>query len=367
MAKVALFVVNGLGLGNSTRCHAVIERLRAKGVGVHVMTSGNGLWYFGGRTNEIDGLHPMDSLRYCSRGGRLSAWRTLLSMPVQARMLWRKALGVRALVRELGPDAVVVDSEYVCLGGRILGVPVAALNNSDVVCAEYAKMPGVAPRSVRAQFNLVERADRLYHRAVPRLVISPGLDPRFYSGARGVVATGPVVRRGFIAVPGEACREGFNGTVAVMLSGSGFGTRIRLRDEAYPFRVIIVGRAAPEGWRARPDVEFLGRCADVRGIVAKAGLVVVNGGFSAVSEMFCLRKPVLVVPVPGHAEQWLNAHMICALGVGDVCGEDGILPAVCRAIGRIGEFCDAYAKIPAVADGAGQAADAICGFMSGGS
>ena len=41
-----LFLVNGLGLGNSTRCHAVMQRLIEHGAEIQVVTSGNGLWYF---------------------------------------------------------------------------------------------------------------------------------------------------------------------------------------------------------------------------------------------------------------------------------------------------------------------------------
>ena len=46
MSHTCLFVINGLGMGNSTRCHAVIEALVQAGWRVHVLTSGNGLAYF---------------------------------------------------------------------------------------------------------------------------------------------------------------------------------------------------------------------------------------------------------------------------------------------------------------------------------
>jgi hypothetical protein len=41
-----LFLVNGLGLGNSTRCHAVMQELAEGGCRLHVLTSGNGFNYF---------------------------------------------------------------------------------------------------------------------------------------------------------------------------------------------------------------------------------------------------------------------------------------------------------------------------------
>ena len=79
MAIRALFLVNGLGLGNSTRCHAIIERLHSRRVVVDVITAANGLWYFEGRP-EIDSLNEMEALTYGQRGGRLSVIKTLSAL-----------------------------------------------------------------------------------------------------------------------------------------------------------------------------------------------------------------------------------------------------------------------------------------------
>ena len=40
--KKILFIVNGLGLGNSTRCESIIESLIFKGKTIDIITSGNG-------------------------------------------------------------------------------------------------------------------------------------------------------------------------------------------------------------------------------------------------------------------------------------------------------------------------------------
>ncbi|MGD0253893.1 MAG: hypothetical protein ABSC01_14500, partial [Verrucomicrobiota bacterium] len=79
MANSCLFVINGLGLGNSTRCHAVIERLAATGCRVHVLTSGNGLAYFEGKSC-IESLHSMASFYYSGTNGGISGWATLKSV-----------------------------------------------------------------------------------------------------------------------------------------------------------------------------------------------------------------------------------------------------------------------------------------------
>ena len=60
--SINVFVpVNGLGLGNSTRCHAVMQCLAAAGCRIHVLTSGNGLSYFQNR-DGIESLSEMESL-----------------------------------------------------------------------------------------------------------------------------------------------------------------------------------------------------------------------------------------------------------------------------------------------------------------
>ena len=51
-------------------------------------------------------------------------------------------------------------------------------------------------------------------------------------------------------------------------------------------------------------------------LLARADALVINAGYSAVSEAFVLRKPVFVVPVPGHAEQFVNACLVKDLGLG---------------------------------------------------
>ena len=45
MDKKILFLVNGLGLGNSTRCYAIIERLKKLNNKIYIVTSGNGEWF----------------------------------------------------------------------------------------------------------------------------------------------------------------------------------------------------------------------------------------------------------------------------------------------------------------------------------
>ena len=103
-----LFIVNGLGLGNATRCHAVIGHLANKGYTVDVLTSGNGKDYFSS-VEEIGQLIPFESLRYGERNGRVSVTATLFLAPKLIRTLLRNARLTRRLIRSGGYRGVVID------------------------------------------------------------------------------------------------------------------------------------------------------------------------------------------------------------------------------------------------------------------
>jgi len=60
-------------------------------------------------------------------------------------------------------------------------------------------------------------------------------------------------------------------------------------------------------------------------LLSQADALVINGGYSAVSEAFVLGKPVFVVPVSGHAEQFVNASLVRNLELGFVADEATVL------------------------------------------
>ena len=93
-------------------------------------------------------------------------------------------------------------------------------------------------------------------------------------------------------------------------------------------------------------------------------LVVVNGGFSAVSEALALRKPMVVIPVPRHAEQWANGDNIRRLGLGMVATEAALEDAIDVALDNIEGFRFAYNALPHLLNGAEQAAELILDFAT---
>jgi UDP:flavonoid glycosyltransferase YjiC (YdhE family) len=353
-----LFIVNGLGLGNSTRCHAVIQRLLEQNAEVQIITSGNGLWYFQS-VPGISQLHEIESLYYGTKEGRISIARTLSAVSDFAAILRRNAKKISSLLTTWRPDIAVLDSVYTFRPFKRAGIPLVALNNADVIHTSYRRFSD-RPRSVRPQFWCVEEPDYLFHRLVPNLVISPNLDPSLTEVGGNVRRVGPIIRRGFTPTTLRSPVA----LVLVMLSGSRFGTPVKFKRKEWPFDIDVVGRPAPENWDARGRIRFHGKLLDNRALVEKADMVVVNGGFSAVSESFSMRKPLVVIPVPNHAEQWVNARTIEHLGVGLSAQEAGLESALAVAAQQVERLHDGYRKLGEIPDGAAQAAKLIMSMVT---
>ena len=318
-----LFLINGLGMGNSTRCHAVIEHLAEAGCRIHVLTSGNGLAYFQNRPG-IESLTPMASFYYAGTRAGISGWSTLKSIFALARLARAKRKQLEALLQELSPDLAVIDSEYVIGPLRRRGIPIVAINNSEVVVTEYLRNRQEAD-GVRSHFWLVEFLDYLFHRTFCNQVLSPFPLPqptRHPKFKRIGLILRPAVRKltshgsSQLRISPRQLR-----TVVFMLSGSVPASRINFEGRTFPFAVEIVGRCGT----SRDKVTFHGRLMDNLPLLARADAFVINGGYSALSEAFAFRKPVFVLPVPGHAEQFVNARLASRLGLGFVASEDDIL------------------------------------------
>jgi len=352
MSIDVLFVINGLGLGNSTRCHAVIQRLRANGVKIAIVTSNNGLWYFKDR-DLVENIHEISPLYYQKSGEDISIFRTLLSIPDFIRIWRSNAQKLNDLLDEYKPKAVVVDSEYTFMPIKSRKIPLIALNNADVVVASMAKFKN-APKSVLPQFYAVEKPDSLFHRSIPNWVLSPSLDPTIKASYSNIHRIGPIVRDNYKPIP---FREGI-GRVVVMLSGSQFRSPVAF-SKRHPFKIDVIGRDKPDDVEEMNGVVYHGRLKDNRRILEEADLVVVNGGFSAVSEAFSMKLPMVVLPIPNHAEQWVNARTIQELGVGLMATVENLENAVNEATKRIDEFRNGYEKLDGIPDGAAQSSDFI--------
>ena len=357
IAGQCLFLINGLGMGNSTRCHAIMEQLVERGVRVDVLTSGNGLAYFANRP-EAASLIPTRGFHYSSRNGHVSGFRTAASLLDHYRIGRQKQDDLEALLTRLPVDVIVTDSEYSTSPARKMGIPLIGLNNADLVVAEYLRKVRTPP-GIHSHFWLVEYSDYLFHRFRCDAVISPSPQAGTSRHPR-INRVGLIVRRAVRTIaPQErtAFPEPRNiRSVVFMLSGSTFASAVDFGDGKLPFRVDVVGREGSN----RGNVVFHGRLMDNIHLLQQADALVINGGFSAVSEAIALNKPTFVIPVSGHAEQYVNARLVSDLGLGYVVTAENVMEKLLQLY-KVNQWDGLAARAPITGiDGASEAANIIC-------
>jgi len=324
MGRTCLFVVNGLGMGNSTRCYAVMEHLAEAGFKIHVLTSGNGLTFFKDKAC-VESLTPMQSFFYSGKDGGVSGWSTFKSLGRLAKIAKAKKAELAKLLDQLHPDVAVIDSEYTIAPLRRRGIPVVGLNTSEMIVTEYLKRRRLAPKGTRSHFWFVEFSDYLFHRHYCDLVLSP-FPLRTPTRNRKFKRIGLIARRAVIEKARQSAGKANPSprhlkNVVFMLSGSVHASNINFDRRQIPFKIHVVGRPG----ESRGNVIYHGRQMDNTELLANADALVINGGYSAVSEAFVLGKPVFVVPVPGHAEQFVNTQLVCDLGLGFAATEENVL------------------------------------------
>jgi hypothetical protein len=178
---------------------------------------------------------------------------------------------------------------------------------------------------IKSHFWFVEFTDYLFHRYFCDLILSPfplrtpTRHPKFHR--IGLIVRRAVREAVAFQIPKDPPSPRQLRNVVFMLSGSVHASRIPFGQHPLPFSVQVVGRDG----QSSGNVTFHGRKLNNTELLAKADALVINGGYSAVSEAFFLRKPVFVIPVPGHAEQFVNACLARDLGLGFIASENDVL------------------------------------------
>jgi hypothetical protein len=266
----------------------------------------------------------MESLYYSKIGKGISGWSTLKSLVPLARLAKAKHNRLERLLDECNPDVAVIDSEYTISPLRRRRIPIVAINTSEVVVSEYLKRRKRAG-GTHSHFWFVEFSDYLFHRCCANLVLSPfprrtaTRHPRFKR-------IGLIVRPEIKQLAAQRSREKALSprqvrTVVFMLSGSIHASRVDFDGHQLPFKIEVVGRPG----ESRGQIVFHGRQMNNFAFLERADVLVINGGYSAVSECFALGKPTFVLPVPGHAEQFVNARLVEDFALGFATSEAEVL------------------------------------------
>lgn len=145
----------------------------------------------------------------------------------------------------------------------------------------------------------------------------------------------------------------------VMLSNSEFASQINFDSYDLPYKAEVIGRMGSN----RENIIYHGRLLDNTHKLADADILVINAGFSAVSEAFILKKCTFVIPVPGHAEQYINAILLQESGLGEIANEDNVVDKLKNIFESEGREMMKKTKPKVNINGAKEAADIIFSVM----
>lgn len=324
--RTVLFALAGAGAGNVTRCTAIIEELDRARIDVVLAAQGRARQY---APSSI----PLHSLRDVTYGaGPFTAWNILRSnWRFPFRFIQNRHQCAR-IMDEVRPHVLVTDSDiYAFTAARRLKIPILSLNSSAATIAHFRRL---APQAsgMRFSFHVVEKLDRWLQMRYADRIICPVLE-RVDLPAPKVTQTAPIVRRQFLAASGDQAGP-WQWEVAVMLGASGIGaSEIDLRDA--PGSMVVLGDV--RRGRYPPAARRIPFTTQPASYLADARTVVIQGGLNSVSEVVALRKPAVVVPIPHHAEQFVNAALLEKLGAGVMATG----PAAGSAVGRLLEHHDA--------------------------
>ena len=301
--KRLLFALAGAGAGNFSRVTAILEELDQDRFEVALLAQSR----VRRRAPRGFTLYPLLDVTYGACD--FTAWQVLRHNGSFPFRYWKnRRLAGRAL-DEFRPDLLVVDSDFHSLPeARRRGIPILSINSSPATLAIFRRMDRSA-----TDFPLsycIERIDRRLQRRHADRILCPVLGA-VDTGLANAQLLSPIVRRQFrnnVAAGGS--EQSFD--VGVMLGGSGLGvSEIDLSGVRHS--MVVVG--APGGCYP-PHAVRLPFTERPAANLSRCRILVIQGGFNSVSEAIALGKPTVIVPIPNHIEQLVNAWWADQLGFG---------------------------------------------------
>ena len=299
-------------MGNSTRCHSIIEKLYDHGFTIDVVTSGNGLEYFKS-IPQINNLFKFQSLNYTKgKDGNISALATLFSIPFHLFILFKNVVILNNLIKKNKFSSIIIDSDYTLLFLKWkLKIPIFALNNAHIIVDECKTLPEI-PKNIKTQL-LIEKLDKYFHFLIPNYVISPSI--KKIKNKKNINNFPPFVRKQVQPSLNKLKRRTSGLNCTIMLSGSSFGSQVDFIHDINNNQIACINVVGRYG-TSSSNIKFFGKLMNNYKIISEADILIINAGFSAVSEAYIRGIPSIIIPVQNHAEQFINAKIFDDLNLG---------------------------------------------------
>lgn len=311
--KRILFLVNGYGLGNSTRIHGIIQHINKDYV-IDVFAYGNSFKYFK-EVPQVQNVYQGFSMEYGLKNGKIDFFSTAGKTFKNFRALYKNSQCIKNRLTSCHYNLIVSDSDFstVFLKNK---PKLISINNADVIIKRALK---INKRGCYMQF-FTELGDYVYNLLVPDLVISPFFDP--LKDTKKIRHTSIIVRKEFQGSHHTLNRH----HVLVMTGGAeAFSQGLSIDHNRDDYDLSVLGDGIKISGRAVRENKTFNASA----LMSRSTIVVINGGFSSISEALATAKPIVVIPLSGHTEQKINALWVQENNLGLISSwenlEDSIL------------------------------------------
>lgn len=260
---------------------------------------------------------------------------------------------LKSILSKKNYSAVVFDSDYsvISIKWQRTRPLLIAINNAVIIVSECRKRP-VLPSKIRMQY-IIEKLDCWFHKLVPDFVLCPVFGKPNLTDQLKIKYTPPIIRPG---LTNKTKTQEVN-NILVMLSGSQFGSDVYFLNrlpQLKNIKIKIIGKDGP----SNDQFSFYGKIYNNQNFINEADMLVINAGFSAISEAIILKKPVVVIPVENHAEQFINSHIVEQSGLGLLATQENIHEKIIEMLTNFKKYCVAHDSFMA-ANGAEVAASFI--------
>ncbi len=306
--KNAVILINGLGLGNSTRCKVLIDWLISKNFEITILTSGNGKDYFKYNNYKII---PLKQIDYDKKNGKLSIFKLILNLINIIKIVQINSTNINNVIKKVNADLIISDSIYFFPGKDFKKRNSVALNNSNLIIRYFFRFKK-KPLNIYPQFFLIELFDYLISKFVYKKIWSPVISindlKKNNKNNKKIFFLPPISRfkNNFIKVESSEIKN-----ICVMLSGSSFKTKVffsKINLDKYNF--YLINYKYKLGSKDYTNHKYFYKEFDNFKILKKCDIAIINSGYSAIADCINLEIPMILMPINNHAEQYINSSIV---------------------------------------------------------
>lgn len=332
--KRVYFPIFGSGLGHAARMVAVASKLREMGVEVAFSSYAEGAEYVM-RRRFICFRVPRLDVGWTASGKFEGLLKTSKRLPWHIATFIRQVVAERKIMRRWRPDLVVSDSRLsAVIAAKSLGLKCFVVTNQLRILLPPKKR---SKRTKPIERFLNEILGKLWNLADK--IFFPDLPPHLTISEENLwwisAVRGKAEYVGFIVQPSKKSAEEVKDTllklgldynkplVFMHISGPSFTKPALIRkllDAAKHLREfqVVISEGRPDGSTEVKRIDsayYFEWCPFNEQLMQASDILVVRGGHSTLGSALLLGKPMLIIPIADHSEQFSNAQKMVRLGV----------------------------------------------------